>query len=105
MALDFIGIFTIIACIIGIVSFIFSLYMMWKILGLFPKEAKVKNYWYAAVGLVMLFLIGYLVAILTTIFELSELNRVMVPIVYLFGSFFVVIMVVLSYRTYKVITE
>ncbi|MFX1534947.1 MAG: hypothetical protein ACFFDI_12050 [Promethearchaeota archaeon] len=105
MVVDEIGIFTILACIIGILNFLFSLNIMWKILGLFPQEAKIKKYWYSAIGLVILFGFGYIVAILSVITEFSIFNRIMVPIVYLFGSIFVVIMVLVSFRTYKMIMD
>ncbi|MFX1254643.1 MAG: hypothetical protein ACFFCZ_23730 [Promethearchaeota archaeon] len=105
MVVDEIGLFTILACVIGILDFLFSLNIMRKILGLFPQEAKIKKYWYSAVGLVIIFGLGYIVAILSVIADLSEFNRIMVPIVYLFGSIFVVIMVLVSFRTYKMIMD
>ncbi|MFX0063492.1 MAG: hypothetical protein ACFFC7_15055 [Candidatus Hermodarchaeota archaeon] len=105
MVLDEIGLFTIFACLIGIILFIVSLYIMLKILGLFPKDAQIKKYWYAGIGLVVLFGFGYVVAIISVLSDLADLNRLMVPIVYLFGSVFVLTMVILSFRTYKAIVD
>ena len=48
---------------------------------------------------------GYVVNIVAIYLENQDLKDIMVPVVYVFGAIFVVIMTTLSLRTYKVILE
>ena len=103
--MDGISIFTIIACGIGIIVFTLSFVFMSKIVRLFPKDAKIRNYWLLAISLVGLFTVGYVVAIVSVSLDIELINQIMIPIVYMFGSLFVLIMVLLSLRTYKMIMK
>jgi hypothetical protein len=103
--MDGIGIFTIIACVIGIIDFVICFVVMLKIISLFPKDAKISRYWKIAFSLVALFTIGYIVAIVSISLDFEIINQIMTPIVYVFGSLFVLIMVLLSLRTYKMIIK
>ena len=103
--IDQIGIFTIITSLLGILLFIISLYFCWKILELFPKEAKIKRYWYLASALLIIFIFGYLTAIVSVIMENTDIQALKVPIVYLFGGIFVLVMITVSYKTYSTIIK
>lgn len=103
--MDGIGIFTIVSCVIGIIVFSICIYLMLKIISLFPKDAKISRYWKIAFSLVALFTIGYIVALVSIIIDFEIINQIMTPIVYVFGSLFVLIMVLLSLRTYKMVMK
>lgn len=104
--MDAISILTIIFCVVGIIAFMLSLYIIVKIRDMFPQGAKIKNYWNVALCLIVLFTAGYVVAIIgLSVTGLQIMNQVMVPIVYLLGSLFVLLIVRLSYQTYKMVLK
>ena len=103
--MDWINILTIVSSSIGIIVFGISFYFMIKIISLFPKEATISKYWKIALSLVVLFTLGYVLAIVGAAVDIDVLNQIITPIVYLFGSIFVLIMVLLSLRTYKMIAK
>ena len=101
-----IDLFSIGASIFGILLFLYSAWVAMNIIKLLPEQSKAKQNWYLAVVLIILFLFGYVVNILSIMLpELSGAREYMVPIVYIFGAVFVVIMTTLSLRTYKIILE
>ncbi|RLA72756.1 MAG: hypothetical protein DRG30_07060 [Epsilonproteobacteria bacterium] len=104
--MDAISILTIVFCVVGIIAFMFSIYSIIKIRNMFPQGAKIKNYWNIALYLVALFTLGYVVAIIgVSVIKLQLMKEIMTPIVYLFGSLFVLLIVRLSYQTYKMVLK
>ncbi len=102
--IDIFGYLNIICAIIGICLFIYCNLIVFKILDLFPK-AKMRKDWKIINILIIFFLIGYLVNIISVILGLTEILIVMQAFVYAFGAFFVLLVVRLSYRTYKILLE
>ncbi len=103
--MDLLGIFTIISASIGIISFSFCFYLILKIISIFPDGATIAKYWKIAFVLVIFFTFGYIMAIISAILEIDIINQIITPIVYLFGAIFVLIMVLLSFRTYKMLVK
>ena len=103
--IDQIGIFTIITSLLGIFLFFISLFFCWKILELFQKEAKIKRYWLLASALLIIFIYCYLTAIVSVIMENTDIQALIVPIVYLFGGIFVFVMITVCYKTYSTIIK
>ncbi|MFX1451238.1 MAG: hypothetical protein ACFFCM_10375 [Promethearchaeota archaeon] len=104
MALDLLGYLNIICAIIGILLFTYCISIVLKILKLFPK-AKMTRDWKIINILIIFFLIGYAINILAVILELSPILIIMQAFVYAFGALFVLIVVRLSYKTYKILIE
>lgn len=97
--------FSIGASLLGIVLFLYSAWVGLKIIKLLPEQSKTKKNWYVAVVLILMFLLGYIVNIIAILGAMAELQKFMVPVVYVFGAIFVLIMTTLSFRTYKIILE
>jgi len=95
----------IIASLIGIVLFIYSSLKIFNIMSLLPKESKTRSYWLYALVLVVLFGLGYLFSIIAVLVNQKTFLDSITPFIYLFGSFFVLIVVLVSFRTYKAILE
>ncbi|MFX1389161.1 MAG: hypothetical protein ACFE9Z_03750 [Promethearchaeota archaeon] len=100
MALDWNFYFSLICSIGGIVFFILSLFIVIKIKELFPATKLVKK-WVVIQILIILFLGGYVFNIIFLALEMTAITNIMVAIVYIFGGLFVLIVVNLSYKTYK----
>lgn len=105
MALESIDYFYIVASIIGLVIFAYSALKVQGIMNLLPKESKTKTYWLYALGLIFLFMLGYLFSILVIFTNNKAFLDTITPVIYIFGAVFVFIMVTISFRTYKVILE
>ena len=97
--------FSIGASIFGFVLFLYSAYVAMNIVKLLPEKSKARKNWYFAVIAILMFLMGYVVNIIAILGEYTELRDLMVPVVYVFGALFVLIMTTLSLRTYKIILE
>ena len=93
------------ASIIGIIIFIYSALKIMAIVNLLPKESKTRTYWLYAILLIALFGLGYFFSIVVILTGNKSLLESILPIIYLFGSIFVLIVVLVSYRTYKAILE
>ena len=93
------------ASIIGIIIFIYSALKIIAIMNLLPKESKTRTYWLYAIILIVLFGLGYFFSIVVILTDNKSLLDSITPIIYLFGSVFVLIVVLVSYRTYKAILE
>lgn len=89
---------------IGIGLFLFGFVIIKKISTLLPK-AKVLKDWKIISVLMLIFTGGYGVNIVAILLELTEILVVMTAFVYLFGAIFVVLVIQLSYKTYKLIVE
>jgi hypothetical protein len=100
MTLDWNFYFSLFCSIGGITFFILSLLIVSKIKELFPATKLIKK-WVVIQVLIILFLCGYVFNIIFLVYELTGITNVMVAIVYIFGGFFVLIIVNLSYKTYK----
>ena len=100
MALDWNFYFSLFCSIGGIVFFLISLLIISKIKELFPASKLIKK-WVIIQVLILLFLCGYVFNIIFLALELTAITNIMVAIVYIFGGFFVLIVVNLSYKTYK----
>lgn len=100
MTLDMNFYFSLFCSIGGIVFFILSLLIIIKIKELFPATKLIKK-WVIIQLLIIMFLFGYVFNIIFLILELTGVTNIMVAIVYIFGGFFVLIIVNLSYKTYK----
>jgi len=86
----------------GIILFLYSLFIIKKIRELFPGTKLIKK-WLIIQALIILFLFGYIFNILFLGLGFVELLTVMTAIVYIFGALFVLMVVNLSYNTYKLI--
>ncbi len=89
---------------VGIGLFLFCLFIVKKILYLFPK-AKMRKDWKVISILIAIFTAGYGVNIIGILLEIADFLTIMQAFVYLFGAIFVFIVIDLSYRTYKLIIE
>lgn len=100
MALDWNFYFSLFCSIGGIAFFIISLLIISKIKELFPASKLIKK-WVIIQVLILLFLCGYVFNIIFLALGLTAITNIMVAIVYIFGGFFVLIIVNLSYKTYR----
>ncbi|MFX1487930.1 MAG: hypothetical protein ACFFBI_02210 [Promethearchaeota archaeon] len=100
MALDWNFYFSLSCSIGGIVFFIISLLIISKIRELFPATKLIKK-WMIIQALILLFVCGYVFNIIFLALGLTIITNIMVAIVYVFGGFFVLLVVNLSYKTYK----
>lgn len=100
MALDWNFYFSLFCSIGGIAFFIISLLLISKIKELFPATKLIKK-WVIIQILILIFLCGYVFNIIFLALELTAITNIMVAIVYIFGALFVLIVVNLSYKTYK----
>ncbi|MFX1310446.1 MAG: hypothetical protein ACFE8C_12160 [Promethearchaeota archaeon] len=100
MALDWNFFFSLFCSIGGIIFFIISLLIVVRIKQLFPATKLVKK-WVIIQVLIVLFLGGYVFNIIFLALEMTAITNIMVAIVYIFGGLFVLIIVNLSYKTYK----
>ncbi|MFX1593513.1 MAG: hypothetical protein ACFFCL_12550 [Promethearchaeota archaeon] len=100
MALDWNFFFSLFCSIGGIIFFIISLLIVVRIKQLFPATKLVKK-WVIIQVLIVLFLGGYVFNIIFLALEMTAITNIMVAIVYIFGGLFVLIVVNLSYKTYK----
>ncbi|MFX1311996.1 MAG: hypothetical protein ACFFHD_05240, partial [Promethearchaeota archaeon] len=92
--------FSLFCSIGGVAFFIISLLIISKIKELFPATKLIKK-WVIIQVLILLFLCGYVFNIIFLALELTVFTNIMVAIVYIFGALFVLIVVNLSYKTYK----
>ncbi|MHA1490043.1 MAG: hypothetical protein ACTSRI_10350 [Promethearchaeota archaeon] len=86
----------------GIIFFVYSLTIIKKIKKLFPGANIIKK-WIIIQVLIVLFLVGYIINIISLALELIYLLTIMTAIVYIFGGLFVLITINLAYKTYKLI--
>lgn len=100
MALDWYFFFSLFCSIGGIAFFIISLLLISKIKELFPATKLIKK-WVIIQILILLFLCGYVLNIIFLSLQLTDITNIMVAIVYIFGALFVLIVVNLSYKTYR----
>jgi len=100
MALDWNFYFSLFCSIGGIAFFLISLLLISKIKELFPATKLIKK-WVIIQILILIFLCGYVFNIIFLALELTAITNIMVAIVYIFGALFVLIVVNLSYKTYK----
>ncbi|MFX1518317.1 MAG: hypothetical protein ACFFCD_00115 [Promethearchaeota archaeon] len=90
--------------VVGIVLFLYCVVVVRKILNLFPK-AKMRTDWMIIGILIIFFVIGYGVNIWALITNNLPVLTFMQSFVYLFGAIFVLVVIQLSYRTYKIIVK
>jgi len=101
---DTLGMINIAFSVIGIFLFLYCIIVVRKILNLFPK-AKMRKDWTIINILIIFFVIGYAINISALITNNILVLTFMQSFVYLFGAVFVVIVIQLSYRTYKIIVK
>lgn len=99
---EIVYIFSFICSISGAAFFIISLFIITKIKGLFPGS-KINKKWIIIQLLIVLFLFGYVFNIIFLALNMPEIIAVMTAIVYIFGALFVLIVINLSFKTYKTI--
>ncbi|MFW9947064.1 MAG: hypothetical protein ACFFDX_09580 [Candidatus Odinarchaeota archaeon] len=99
---DMVYIFSFICSISGAAFFVISLYIITKIKGLFPGS-KINQKWIIIQLLIILFLFGYVFNIIFLALNMLDFIAVMTAIVYIFGALFVLIVINLSFKTYKTI--
>ncbi len=102
MAIDGNFILNLICSLGGIVFFIYSLIIIRNIKALFPGANLIKK-WLIIQVLILLFLVGYVCNIIFLALDIFEIVTIMTAIVYFFGGLFVLIVINLSYKTYKLI--
>ena len=102
MSLDWNFYLNLICSIGGIILFLYSLYIIKKIRALFPGTKLIKK-WIIIQALIILFLFGYVFNIIFLGLGFIDIVTIMTAIVYIFGALFVLIVVNLSYKTYKLI--
>lgn len=100
--LDFFFYFNLICSIGGIVFFIISLFIIRRIMKLFPASNIAKK-WIVIEILIFIFLGGYVVNIIFLALDMTSIVALFTAIVYIFGALFVFFIVSLSYNTYKTI--
>ena len=100
MALDPNFYINLICSIGGVTFFIISLLIISKIKQLFPGAPIIKK-WKVIQTLIILFLFGYVFNILFLYLDFIAIVQIMTAIVYIFGGLFVLIIVNLSFKTYK----
>lgn len=99
---EIVYIFSFICSISGAAFFVISLFIITKIKGLFPWS-KINKKWIIIQLLIVLFLFGYVFNIIFLALNMPEILAVMTAIVYIFGGLFVLIVINLSFKTYKTI--
>ncbi|TFF96782.1 MAG: hypothetical protein EU547_06035 [Promethearchaeota archaeon] len=92
--------FNLVCSIGGMVFFIISLILIRKIKHLFPGGNIIKK-WLVIQALIILFLAGYILNIIFLALEMTEFVQFFTALVYIFGALFVLLIVHLSYKTYK----
>lgn len=95
----------ILSSIVGLLIFIYSAMKVLNIMSLLPKESKTRSYWLYAILLIVLFGLGYLFSIVAVLTGQQNLLLSIIPVIYIFGAIFVLIVVMVSLRTYKAILE
>ncbi|MFX0032942.1 MAG: hypothetical protein ACFE8E_06350 [Candidatus Hodarchaeota archaeon] len=97
-------IFSFVCSIAGAAFFLISLYIITKIKGLFPGS-KINRKWIIIQILIILFLFGYVfnIVFLSLGDAYTGIIAIMTAIVYIFGALFVLIVINLSFKTYKTI--
>ena len=90
--------------VLGLILFLYCLLVVRKILQLFP-QAKMRKDWMIIGILIGFFAIGYAVNIWALLTENLLVQSFMQSFVYLFGAIFVLVVIQLSYRTYKLILK
>lgn len=91
--------------VVGAVIFIYCIYLSWKIIKMFPESSKTLKYWYVAILLIAAFFVGYLINIYIVLFGTADQQLLLTAFVYLGGAVFVLVVVWVSYKTYKIILE
>jgi protein-S-isoprenylcysteine O-methyltransferase Ste14 len=99
---EVIYIFSFICSISGAAFFVISLYLITKIKSLFPGS-KINKKWIIIQMLIVLFLFGYVFNIIFLALNMPDIIAIMTAIVYIFGALFVLIVINLSYKTYRTI--
>jgi hypothetical protein len=94
--------FNLVCSLGGMAFFIISLIIIRKIKNLFPGGNITKK-WIVIQGLIILFLVGYVLNIVFLALELTAYVQFFTALVYIFGALFVLIIVHLSFKTYKLI--
>ena len=102
MGLDGVFYLNLICSIAGVGCFIYGFLIINKIKKLFPG-AKMTRKWLTMQILIVIFLVGYEFNIVFLALEMTDFVNFMTAIVYFFGGFFVLIIINLGYRTYKLI--
>ncbi|MFX1321295.1 MAG: hypothetical protein ACFFAQ_06600 [Promethearchaeota archaeon] len=95
-------VFSFICSVCGAAFFLISLFIISKIKGLFPGT-KINKKWIIIQMLIILFLFGYVFNIIFLALDMPEIIAIMTAIVYIFGALFVLIVINLSFKTYKLI--
>ncbi len=102
MALDWVFFLNLIFSLAGIIFFLYSLFIVRRIKQLFPGTKVVKK-WLLIQTLIVIFLFGYVFNIIFIALDQDTLINIMTATVYLFGGLFVLIIINLSYRTYRTV--
>ena len=95
-------VFEVVCSIIGLTCFLLSILVISKIRKLFPSSNVIKK-WNILQLLIVFFIIGYIANIILITLELTDIVLIMSAFVYLMGGIFVLIIINLSYKTYKLI--
>ncbi|MHA1839342.1 MAG: hypothetical protein ACTSYO_05205 [Candidatus Ranarchaeia archaeon] len=90
------------ASLIGISLFLVCIWIIKNILDLLPN-AKIREDWQIIVGFIVLLLLGYIINIWALLTANIPILTSMQSFVYVFGAFFSLIVINLSYKTYKLI--
>ena len=101
---DIFSILNIVCAVVGGLIFVFSTLQVNKILKLFPSSRMTKD-WKIIRILIVFFLVGYILNIIAVLQDLQSVLLVMQALVYLFGALFVLMVIRLSLKTYKVILK
>ncbi len=101
---DFYGYLNIACATIGMLIFIYCIIIVNNILKLLPK-AKINKNWKVIGILICFFVVGYIINIIAVLLENNIILLIMQSLVYLFGAVFVLLVVRLSFKTYKILVE
>ena len=90
MALPVVDIVSIIASILGFIAFIVALLYQTAIINI-HKKSKYLSYWKIARTLTLVLSFGYVVQIVSLLFQFDDLTKWIIPFAYLFGGLFVLL--------------
>lgn len=90
--------------IVGAILFIVSLKIEINIIEKL-RHTKAYKKWFVILILTIFFLIGYVINIYSLIVGSTEIQLIFEALIFLFGAIFLLIVVYISYSTYKIIFE
>ncbi len=98
------NILSLVSSILGALIFLAGIYYELKIIKTLKKIKKPRS-WQILTLFTAFFILGYLVNIYSILFELGTLQAIFNGLVYLFGAVFLVMIIYISHKTYRLIFD